>query len=465
MGVTAVHPVPAEMVLAQIDAVVGDIGVDAVKIGMIGSAFAAEQVAARLERLKAEQPGIPIVFDPVMVATSGSALADEATIAAFGRLMDVATIATPNLPELKRLTSEEDPVAAALHLVGEHGCAVLIKGGHEEGDALADALIEEDNMTSWQGQRIDTDEHARTGCTLASAIAFFLAQGASLADAVARAREFVRVALHDAPGLGQGAGPMGQQRVRLDVGAGPAAQPGDGDGHRLRTSVEFYRKLGLKQIVDSPTPITRASRRPAAATFSVQIDPEEKIVATTAVYLECDDLDERVEQLARSGIPFEHGPRNQPWMWREARLRDPDGNMIFLYKAGEARRFPPWRIEEPTRSTEFIESATGDWSLARIGLALDAAPLLLQARAGFPAAARRRRRGGLRAARRAGRRRGRDPRPRKISARDRRQQEPAAGKARGDLRASSSNSPPGASASRRSRKSTRSTSTGRGCWR
>ena len=118
LGVTAIHPVPAEMILAQIDAVVGDIGVDAVKIGMIGSAFAAEQVAARLERLKAEQPGIPIVFDPVMVATSGGELADEATVAAFGRLMDVATIATPNLPELKRLTSEEDPVAAALHLVG-----------------------------------------------------------------------------------------------------------------------------------------------------------------------------------------------------------------------------------------------------------------------------------------------------------------------------------------------------------
>ena len=71
MGVTAIHPVPAEMVLAQIDAVIGDIGVDAVKIGMIGGAFAAEQVARRLERLRAEQPGMPIVFDPVMVATSG----------------------------------------------------------------------------------------------------------------------------------------------------------------------------------------------------------------------------------------------------------------------------------------------------------------------------------------------------------------------------------------------------------
>jgi hydroxymethylpyrimidine/phosphomethylpyrimidine kinase len=345
VGVTSVHPIPAEMILAQVDAVTSDIGVDAVKIGMIGGAFAANQVAARLERLKSEQPGLPIVFDPVMIATSGSVLADDATVAAFGRLMDVATVATPNLPELKRLTSEEDPVAGALHLVGEHGCAVLIKGGHEEGDALADALIEEDNMTSWQGQRIDTTSTHGTGCTLASAIAVFLAQGSSLSDAVARAREFVRVALHDAPDLGQGAGPMGHGRVRLDVGDGPRLNQVTVTGTHYERSVEFYRKLGLRQIVDNPPDYARFETV-GGATFSVQIDPEEKIVATTAVYLECDDLDERVEQLARGGLVFEHGPRNQPWMWREARLRDPDGNIIFLYKAGEARRFPPWRIEE-----------------------------------------------------------------------------------------------------------------------
>src|SRR3954453_363937 len=252
LGVDAVHPVPAEMILAQIEAVIGDIGVDAVKIGMIGGAFAAEQVAKRLERLKAEQPGIPVVFDPVMVSTSGSALADEATVAAFGRLMDVATIATPNLPELARLTSEEDPVAAALHLVGQHGCAVLIKGGHEEGDALADALIETDNMTSWQGQRIDTASTHGTGCTLASAIATFLAQGSPLPDAIARAREFVRVALREAPGLGQGSGPIGQARVRLDVGAGPRLNQVTVTGKDYPKSVEFYRRLGLTQIVDSP---------------------------------------------------------------------------------------------------------------------------------------------------------------------------------------------------------------------
>jgi len=345
LGVTAVHPVPAEVILAQIDAAVSDIGVDAVKIGMIGSAFAAEQVASRLERLKAEQPGIPIIFDPVMVATSGAALADEPTVAAFGRLMDVATLVTPNLPELARLTSEEDPVAAALHLVGEHGCAVLIKGGHEEGDALADALIETDNMTSWQGQRIDTSSTHGTGCTLASAIATFLAEGPTLADAVARARDFVRVALREAPGLGQGSGPIGQQCVRLDAGAPLRLNQVTVTGTNYERSVDFYRRLGLKQIVDNPPDYARFEMA-GGVTFSVQIDPEEKIIATTAVYLECDDLDDRVEQLARSGIAFEHGPRNQPWMWREARLRDPDGNIIFLYKAGESRRFPPWRMED-----------------------------------------------------------------------------------------------------------------------
>ena len=346
LGVDAVHPIPAEMILAQIDAVIGDLGVDAVKIGMIGGAFAAQQVAARLEALKAGRPDLPIVFDPVMVATSGAALADEMTIAAFGRLMGVATVTTPNLPELKRLTSEEDPVAAALHLVSDHGCAVLIKGGHEEGEALADALIETDNMTSWQGQRIATTSTHGTGCTLASAIAVFLAEGSSLSDAVRRAREFVRVALLEAPGLGGGSGPLGQGMVRLDVGAGPRLNQVTMTVTDYPRAVDFYRRLGLRQIVGSVENGYARFETAGGATLSIQCDPDETIAATTAIYLECDDLDERVDHLIRNGIAFEHGPRDQPWMWREARLRDPDGNIIFLYHAGEARRFPPWRIDD-----------------------------------------------------------------------------------------------------------------------
>jgi len=348
LGVTAVHPVPAEMVLAQIDAVIDDIGVDAVKIGMIGSAFTAHVVADRLEQLE----NIPIVFDPVMIATTGAELADDATVAAFARLMEVATISTPNLPELHRLTGREDPVDAALSLVGAHGCAVMIKGGHDEGEALADALIETDNMTSWQGQRIDTPHTHGTGCTLASAIAVGLAQGKSLSDAVATAREFVRMALYEAPGLGQGHGPLGHQNVRLDVGGGPRLNQVTITGKDYGKSVAFYRKLGLKQIVDSPDNGYARFELWGGATLSVQIDPDEEIAPSTAIYLECDDLDTRVEQLARNGLPFEHGPRNQPWMWREARLRDPSGNIIFLYKAGEARRFPPWRLANEAKSDE-----------------------------------------------------------------------------------------------------------------
>ena len=345
IGVTGVHPVPAEMILAQIDAVVADIGVDAVKIGMIGSAFAVEQVAKRLTELKREQPDLPIVFDPVMIATSGAALADDPTIAAFGQLMHIATITTPNLPELARLSGQEDPVASALGLVGDHGCAVLIKGGHEEGDALADALIETDNMTSWQGQRIDTTSTHGTGCTMASAIACFLGQGDTLPSAVERARTFVRVALFAASGLGQGAGPVGSANVRLDIGPGPRLNQVTLTVNDYAKSVHFYSLLGLKQIVDSPENQYARFETAGGATLSIQADPDEKVSATTAVYLECDNLDEQVERLARAGIPFEHAPRNQPWMWREARLRDPSGNIIFLYKAGEARRFPPWRVD------------------------------------------------------------------------------------------------------------------------
>ena len=113
--------------------------------------------------------------------------------------------------------------------------------------------------------------------------------------------------------------------------------------------VEFYRASGCQQIVDSRENGYARFESDGGSTFSVQVDPEEKVGETTAVYFECDDLDERVERLARSGIPFEHGPRNQPWMWREARLRDPSGNMIFLYRAGEARRFPPWRLSDPSK--------------------------------------------------------------------------------------------------------------------
>jgi hydroxymethylpyrimidine/phosphomethylpyrimidine kinase len=198
LGVQAVHPVPTEMVLAQMDSCISDIGVDAVKIGMIGSAETAEAVAERLAALD----GVPIVFDPVMVATSGSALADDATIAAFEKLMAIATIVTPNLPELEALGGEE----IAIHF----DTYVLAKGGHGEGPMLTDRLIGPQGVRkAWSNARIDTPHTHGTGCTLASAIACGLGQGLDLVEAVKRARKYVREALRLAPGLGAGHGPMG----------------------------------------------------------------------------------------------------------------------------------------------------------------------------------------------------------------------------------------------------------------
>jgi hydroxymethylpyrimidine/phosphomethylpyrimidine kinase len=336
LGVDAVHPIPTETVMAQIDACLSDIGADAIKIGMIGSAYTAAAVAERLADLD-----LPIVFDPVMVATSGAALADAATIAAFEKLMRVATITTPNLPELQKLAKADDPIAAALALVSAHGCAVLVKGGHENGADLVDALIETDNMTSWQSARIDTRHTHGTGCTLASAIATFLAMGMNLQQATDRARLFVRMSLHAAPGLGGGSGPMGQGEVRLDLGASMRLNQVTLGCLDYAASVRFYRALGLRQIVDDAPNYARFEA-PGGVTLS--IENSDRKAGDATVYFECDALDDVVFQLSQAGMVFDHPPIDQPWLWREARLRDPHGNLICLYQAGENRRYPPWRI-------------------------------------------------------------------------------------------------------------------------
>ena len=201
LGVQAVHAVPTDIVLAQIESVVSDIGVDAIKIGMLGSAATAEAVADAIGGIE-----VPVVFDPVMVATSGSVLADAETIKAFGRLMDLAWLTTPNLPELEALGGEAAVLA--------HGCALLIKGGHGDGELLIDRLLGEwGEVERWVDSRIDTLHTHGTGCTLASGIATGLGQGLPMAQTVARARSFVRAALVAAPGFGSGHGPMGHQAV------------------------------------------------------------------------------------------------------------------------------------------------------------------------------------------------------------------------------------------------------------
>ena len=201
LGVQDVHPVPTDIVRAQIESVISDLGVDAIKIGMLGSAATAEAVADAIGGIE-----VPVVFDPVMVATSGSVLADADTVKAFGRLMDLAWLTTPNLPELEALGGEEAILA--------HGCALLVKGGHSDGDLLIDRLLGEwGEVERWVDSRIDTLHTHGTGCTLASAIATGLGQGLPMADAIARARAFVRAALEAAPGFGSGHGPLGHQAV------------------------------------------------------------------------------------------------------------------------------------------------------------------------------------------------------------------------------------------------------------
>ncbi len=328
-GVTAIHPIPTAVVTAQIDAVLGDIGADAVKIGMIGSAETAHAVADRLTGLD-----VPIVFDPVMVATSGAALADTATIAAFKRLMALACLTTPNLPELAALGGETAVLAGAQ--------AVLIKGGHGEGAVLTDRLLGPmGEMARWSDARIETTSTHGTGCTLASAIACGLAQELALEAAIARARRFVRLALLDAPGLGGGHGPMGHQAVRMDADGAMRLNQMTVGLSDYAASLAFYRALGLTLIVDSPPDYARFEAS-GGVTFSIHRDNRQGPGGTA--YFECDDLDGEVARLKAAGMIFDQDPVEQDWLWREAHLRDPFGNRVILYHAGEMRRYPPWRV-------------------------------------------------------------------------------------------------------------------------
>lgn len=334
LGVQAVHPIPTDIVLAQIDAVVADLGVDVVKIGMIGAAETALAVVQRLGR--DDLATIPVIFDPVMVATSGAALADAATIAAFAALMRRATLVTPNLPELEALGGVDS--------IRAHGCALLVKGGHADGETIVDELFLPDGDSArWEAPRIDTTSTHGTGCTLASAIATGVGQGMPVVAAVARARDFVRLALHGAPGLGQGHGPMGHGEVRNDgLFTGPALNQITLPSSDYAASVAFYQRLGLTQIVDSPD--NGYARFEAANGVTLSIHAGDVGHAGQVTYLESGALDAWVAYLARKGVVFDQMPRDESWGWREARLTDPAGNVLCLYQAAEYRRFPPWRL-------------------------------------------------------------------------------------------------------------------------
>ena len=210
-GVQDVLPVPGAFVAAQVQSVL-DLGVDAVKIGML----ATEEVATTVETLlRFTFDDVPVVFDPVMVATSGDALNENGTFEVLCRLAELATVTTPNLPELEALTGRtigtvEALEEAARELTDRSGRATLAKGGHLEGDALTDILVQPDGQVRcWSDPRIETTSTHGTGCTLASAIAAGLGHGLALPEAVDQARRYVRAALQAAPGFGAGNGPLG----------------------------------------------------------------------------------------------------------------------------------------------------------------------------------------------------------------------------------------------------------------
>ena len=216
-GVTAVHEVPPKIVTAQIEACLKDIGADAIKIGMLGSAAIVKAVAAAIARAAKK---IPVVLDPVMASTSGSTLLSDAAIVALKReLLPLATLVTPNIPETRALvgmrgTSSKEAEAAGRRVMALGAKAALIKGGHATRATIDDVLVWSRGTEVLAFPRIRSRHTHGTGCTYATAIACGLAQGLSLPLAVGRAREYVQAAIETAPGLGHGHGPLNhRQRV------------------------------------------------------------------------------------------------------------------------------------------------------------------------------------------------------------------------------------------------------------
>ncbi|MGN6516532.1 MAG: bifunctional hydroxymethylpyrimidine kinase/phosphomethylpyrimidine kinase [Rhizomicrobium sp.] len=210
-GVKAVHMVPPTIVSEQIVATLGDIGADAVKIGMLGSAATVKAVAAALKK---RAPKIPIVLDPVMISSSGHRLlAPNAVSAMVQALFPLAALVTPNIPEAKVLAhlksaGRNDAEAAARKLIAMGANAALIKGGHATKSTIDDVMVWTGGVEVYAFPRIKTRHTHGTGCTLSTAIACGLAKGWSLPLAVGRAREYVQKAIATAPGLGKGHGPL-----------------------------------------------------------------------------------------------------------------------------------------------------------------------------------------------------------------------------------------------------------------
>ena len=208
-GVRAIQESTPDFLKQQIDAVFEDIYPDAVKIGMVASSELIRVIADRLRYYDAKN----VVIDPVMVATSGSALMkNDAVQTLIEELLPIASLVTPNIPEAQVLSglavkTKEDMVAAAKQIGDSYHCSVLLKGGHSINDAN-DLLYDNGEFIWFEGKRIDNPNTHGTGCTLSSAIASNLAKGFTLAESVKRAKDYISGALAEMLDLGEGSGPM-----------------------------------------------------------------------------------------------------------------------------------------------------------------------------------------------------------------------------------------------------------------
>lgn len=210
-AVHAILPVPPDFIARQIEVVLDDIGADVIKTGMLGEAAAIGRVC---DVLAARAPDMPVVVDPVMRATSGARLLEDSALDTMKRrLLPIAAVLTPNVPEAEALAgvaiddrAAMRRIAVALRAMGP--AAVLLKGGHMRGETVVDVLASAGGVVEFAAPRIDSRHTHGTGCTLASAIAAGLAQEMELPAAIERARAYVRVAIETAPGFGAGNGPI-----------------------------------------------------------------------------------------------------------------------------------------------------------------------------------------------------------------------------------------------------------------
>ena len=209
IGVTEISEVSTDFLKQQIDAIFTDIYPDAVKIGMVPNAELMEMIVECLNTYQANN----IVVDPVMVATSGSSLMEsEAVVTLKSKLLSIATLVTPNIPEAEvlsdmKIVDKDGMVSAAKCISESYGCAVLLKGGHSINDAN-DLLYTDGHATWYHSKRINNPNTHGTGCTLSSAIASNLAKGYDLSTSIQRAKDYISGALEAMLELGKGSGPM-----------------------------------------------------------------------------------------------------------------------------------------------------------------------------------------------------------------------------------------------------------------